>query len=324
MLSVIKSYPFSAQANRHGIGAIYHASRSDDGNRIVSAGCDGKIKLWELPSAEDLRARVEPAGMKHKGTITKLSTTANGRIVTLAEDMTIKVWDAKTGKCMLSIDEIFGLWGRVETFDVTSDGRWIICHQNSSYIKDKNGTAKIFDGFTGSLLMEVLGLSRHSEVLQFSPNARMFLDGDALWSCSHITAGNLADFTSADVASKKVQPIRAMTLPEVTVNCSAATFSPDNKKILYGDCDRRHIFFVWDIAAACIADVGTSVNCHFSLARIQQLSYCRDQSFFVVVSSTAFEVWDAAQMVCLDISTAHGGGINKVEFSCKSGSQLVR
>ena len=241
-----------------------------------------------------------------------------GRIVTLADDRSIKVWDAETGKCLLFIDQIFGserYGGGVGTCDVTSDGSLIICEI------EYGGMKKIFDGFTGALIMDVEDTQNTSHSLKFSPNSRMFLNGNIeVWSCSNLTARHSTDAIPVDVDRNKFKPRKAATLPGIRYACLASTFSPDNKRVLCGDVNGS--IYVWDIAAACMS-YGDEVKCRGG-GRILHLSYCRDQSFFAVGTDCALEIWDAASTVCLDISIAHSSAVCGVEFSCKRGSQLVR
>ncbi|MEB3317618.1 MAG: AAA family ATPase, partial [Cyanobacteriota bacterium] len=76
-------------------GVVWSASYSGDGSRIVSAGDDGTLRVWDAKSGKGIG---EPL-RGHQGGVRSASYSGDGsRIVSAGADGTLRVWDAKSGK----------------------------------------------------------------------------------------------------------------------------------------------------------------------------------------------------------------------------------
>lgn len=75
----------------------YAVTFSPDGRFIVAGGADNRIRAWEFVSRE--RPRINPlrvARFAHEGPIVGLAFTPDGsRLVSVAEDRTVKLWDTQ-------------------------------------------------------------------------------------------------------------------------------------------------------------------------------------------------------------------------------------
>ncbi len=95
--------------------AVYSASFSPDGSRIVTASQDKTAKVW------DAKSGAEVLTLKgHTGAVHSASFSPDGsRIVTGSDDKTAKVWDAKSGAEVLTLKGHTGL----RHFGVVQPGR---------------------------------------------------------------------------------------------------------------------------------------------------------------------------------------------------------
>ncbi len=73
----------------------YTCTFSPDGKTIVAGGADNRIRVWRFVSKD--RPRINPllhARFAHEGAVLRLAFTSDGtRLVSLADDRTIKLWD---------------------------------------------------------------------------------------------------------------------------------------------------------------------------------------------------------------------------------------
>jgi formylglycine-generating enzyme required for sulfatase activity len=100
---------------------VYSAAFSGDGSRIVSAGDDGEVRLWDAKSGKGIG---EPL-RGHQGWVWSAAFSGDGnRIVSAGEDGTVRLWDAKSGK---EIGEpLRGHQGEVNSAAFSGDGSLIV------------------------------------------------------------------------------------------------------------------------------------------------------------------------------------------------------
>ena len=71
------------------------------GMRAVSGGALGQIVVWDTTTGERVRELHGPIGSPN---VVCVSGTAEGRVVSMFEDSSIRVWDANTGECTSRLD----------------------------------------------------------------------------------------------------------------------------------------------------------------------------------------------------------------------------
>jgi tRNA A-37 threonylcarbamoyl transferase component Bud32 len=96
-------------------GPVNSVSFSPDGRRIVSAGSDKTVRVWDIASGREIMTLEG-----HTGQVWRASFSGDGkRIVSASEDGTAKVWDAASGHKILTLE---GHSGEVSSVSFSPDG----------------------------------------------------------------------------------------------------------------------------------------------------------------------------------------------------------
>jgi WD40 repeat protein/Flp pilus assembly protein TadD len=196
-------------------GAVNEARFSPDGSRVLTAGDDGKVYLWDSETGE---SAAPP--LTHAGPVVHAVFSADGRYVaTASQDRTARVWDAATGQAItppLRHDAPVG-W-----IDFSPDGRQVVT-------AGAGAAARVWEVATGKELPAELKHAGDVNQAVFSPDGR--------WLA---TAGDdgLVHLWQADSR----QPTDVVLSHDRAVLCIA--FSPDSKLLATGSTD--HIARVWD------------------------------------------------------------------------------
>src|SRR6185436_493581 len=74
------------------VGAVASLAFHPTEPRVVSAGADGTVRIWRLPS-------VSPPWQGHTQPVSVLATSKDGKTaVTAAADKSVRIWNTATGK----------------------------------------------------------------------------------------------------------------------------------------------------------------------------------------------------------------------------------
>jgi len=153
-------------------GMISSAAYSPDGQRIVSWNFEGTATVWEAASGKELltlgthtRTGRGPSAQR-TGTTAAFSPDAQ-RIVTGSTDNTAKVWDAVSGKELLTLK---GHGGPVECVAFTPDGQRILTLSNDQ-------SAKLWDAASGREVLTLAANVGFSSNVAFSPDGRWIFAG---------------------------------------------------------------------------------------------------------------------------------------------------
>jgi WD40 repeat protein/Flp pilus assembly protein TadD len=198
-----------------GVNGAYFSA---DGSRILTAGDDNKVHLWD---SETGKTAAPP--MSHAGPVVRAVFSADGRRIASASlDGTARVWEAATGQ---PLTPPLQHKAPVHWIEFSPDGRQVVT-------AGAGGAARVWDVATGK---QLLGELAHvGEVIQavYSPDGRRLA-----------TAGEDGLVHFWDAATRK--PLPVVLLHDRAVRCLC--FSPDGKHLATGSAD--HSARVWDVAS---------------------------------------------------------------------------
>jgi len=198
---------------------VFALAVSPDGHRIVSAGDDKTVRLWDADTGQ-------PVGQPLTGHTDELRSVAfspdGHRIVSGSRDETLRLWDADTGQPIGQ--PLTGHTDTVSEVAFSPDGHRIV-----SGSRDK--TLRLWDAGTGKPIGQPLtGHSNAVYSVAFSP------DGHRIASGSADTTVRLWD---PDTGKPIGEPLTGHTDTVLSV-----AFSPDGRRIASGSADTT--VSLWD------------------------------------------------------------------------------
>jgi WD40 repeat protein len=128
----------------------------------------------------------------HMARIKDIAFTPDGKqLVSAADDKTIRVWDAATGKTLRTIrGEIApGDTGKIYAMALSPDGKWLAAGGST-----RGDEIRLYDFASGELKTLLKGHKDVIHTLAFSPDGKKLISGSGdntaiLWDVSPLTAG---------------------------------------------------------------------------------------------------------------------------------------
>ncbi|KAK6339090.1 superkiller [Orbilia brochopaga] len=150
----------------HKLGC-HHIAVSKTGKRAVSAGFDGRMKIWDL---ENLEPNQEITSASKDGKTWPISLSADGsRCITGSHNGRVKVWDLdKTPVLQLREYETKNVFAMC--VDLSSDGKLAASGH-------ENGGVYIFNNETGRMAHSITGLIKPVRAVAFSPASKLLAVG---------------------------------------------------------------------------------------------------------------------------------------------------
>jgi WD40 repeat protein/serine/threonine protein kinase len=202
-------------------GAVYETRFDPKGKRVLAAGEEGKVYIWDSQTGERVG---EP--LAEQGPIAFALFSPDGsRIAVATKGGLARVWDAESG---LPITPLLPMGGEPREIAFSPDGRQLVTAAGEA--------ARVWDAASGKLLPNELTHKGSVNAARFSPDGR--------WLA---TAGGDGLIRLWDASTRKPSPL---VMPhDGAVLC--LDFSPDSKRLASGSAD--HSAQVWEIASGIVA-----------------------------------------------------------------------
>jgi WD40 repeat protein len=187
-------------------GWVWSAAFSADGGRIVSAGQDGTVRLWDASSGQAIGQPLKG----HQGGVSAEFSADGSWIVSAGSDGTVRLWDAKSGQAIGQ--PLKGHQGEVLSAAFSADGGRIVS-------AGVDGTVRLWDAKSGQAIGQPLK-GHQGAVL----SAEFSADSGRIVSAGEDRTVRLWDAKSGQAIGQPLKGHQGMVF--------SATFSADGDRIV--------------------------------------------------------------------------------------------
>jgi WD40 repeat protein/serine/threonine protein kinase len=289
---------------------------SSDARMLASAGADGMVYLWSTTEATD------PIAIDPKGSPKTIAFTKDDRtLITINDDGSTKLWEAKTGKlrgemagdlwgATLSEDEsLLAIIRRDKTAQIlsTETGRVLVSLENFAdipnqmtfshdrstiSIANEDGTAKMWSVKTGAMLMQLKPHELGINTVAYSNDNQKILTG------------------SWEQSAKLIEIKTQKTLLEFkhTTSVIRAFFSPNGQQIVTMTGNKGA--FLWD------TNTGKQITTLEHPGGVNQVAFTKDGEFLATAGQEGtIHIWETKTGTKLHSFVAHNAAIQDLVFT---------
>jgi WD40 repeat protein len=205
---------------------------SKDGNRLVSAGLDNTLRVWDTNTGDEVCTFDG-----HKEWITRAVFSPDGNeVFSAGQGKQVCLWDARTGQSRIKLNHPDTVWGLA----VSPDGRQIVTGTGGAYLKhpvnlyidqSPDNVIRLWDAADGRMIRAMGGHTHAVYTLDISPDGRLAVSGswDGTMRLWELASGN--ELARAEGWKGSVMKV---------------LFSPDGKQIIAGGGVSRSVAEVVD------------------------------------------------------------------------------
>lgn len=264
----------------HGLPKVFYSITYSPDGKQIAFGSGQIVEIWNLSIRQRL-LRLEG----HSAVVSEVVFSPDGeKIVSVSDDHTAKLWDARNGKCILTFE---GHSGWVNSVTFSPDGQRILTTSEDT-------TVRVWEINSGQCLIKLYGHTGWSTSAAFSPDGSRIVTGSS-------------DRTIRVWDSKTGQCL--INIAGQSARISKVSFSQDGKRFLSNssDCTVK----IWDIETFQCFSV---LQGH--TAWVWSSVYSRDRQYIVSVSwDKTIIKWKAETGYCLWRVQGHSGFIWSVDYS---------
>jgi len=283
VLSALQANPNLITYMRDHPSLLQSVDFSPDGGRLVTAGAEGLIYLWDLSSQELVQ---EFTGHDPTQLVNRAVFSPDGQMLASAsDDSTVKLWDVDTGSLLRSLD---GHTAWAQSVDFSPDGQRLISGSGDRSII-------VWDVESGE---ELLVLAGHN---------------GPIWDTEYSNSGSMIGSASSDGTVALWDAVSGEQLLSIAAHTGAAfhiDFSPDDETIATGGGDGLINF--WDVQNGetngnpLVGHAAGSTSVEFSPDGLSLVSSSGDSTV---------RVWDVATRQQLLFLPGHSGLVPLASFS---------
>jgi WD40 repeat protein len=308
------------------LGDVRSFSYNHDGSRLVSAGYDNRLCLWDTKTGELIR-KVEAA---HRANVTFVTFSPDGQWIASSDYKgLITIWDSELRDRM---QQLYGHWSEIWQLCFTPDGQHLVSCGNDNTVKvwDLSGLATSNkDAFTRSIACSKSGnlTARGFDTgeVQIVAKEGQKVSHKEFRSAVTAVSFSLDEHLLASGASDGSMVLRDLA-GETTKHISAhdskvtdLTFSEDGKQILSG-CEEG-LLKLWDVESGKLLKENSAEHQVFSIACTP------DGNYFLASANLGdqhrvdlkgyYNVYDSVDLSPVKTITGHNREIRDICFSPK-------